>query len=180
MSSLVAREHMNMWGPPMVYSAQITPRARGPARAQPAQDAHATVAEPSKAVALGTREPLRFHGYDGQWYDVEGIVGESLMETAKRCDLPSIEATCGGELECATCHAYLCDAAPNDPSARGDMDHVPSNADELFGEVTDEEDDMLEYAIDRRPTSRLTCQIPVSRRIAQWMQKGGRVELPRY
>lgn len=186
MSSQDAREHMNLWGPPVVYSAQIAPRARGAPAAAPPPSAAASTAPADAAPdapssrTQATHAPLRFHGYDGQWYDVEGIIGETLMETAKRHDLPSIEATCGGELECATCHAYLCDAQRKDPQARGDVDHVPAEADALFGPMSDEEDDMLEYAIDRRASSRLTCQITVSRRIAEWMEKGGRVELPRY
>ncbi|WFC93907.1 lipoyl synthase [Malassezia brasiliensis] len=178
-----AREHMNLWGPPVVYSAQITPRARGAATGAPTSSAAIPTARTNtvpSSRSQATHAPLRFHGYDGQWYDVEGIVGETLMETAKRHNLPSIEATCGGELECATCHAYLCDAQRQDPQARGDVDHVPSGADALFGPMSDEEDDMLEYAIDRRASSRLTCQIAVSHRIADWMHKGGRVELPRY
>ena len=183
MSSQDAREHMNLWGPPVVYSAQIAPRARGAPTGASSSSAAAPAAPADAAPSSrshATHAPLRFHGYDGQWYDVEGIVGETLMETAKRHNLPSIEATCGGELECATCHAYLCDAQRQDPQARGDVDHVPSDGDALFGPMSDEEDDMLEYAIDRRASSRLTCQIAVSRRIADWMEKGGRVELPRY
>lgn len=180
MSKLEQQEHMNVWGPPLIHSAQLVPRRR---TAPPAgtKTTPKSDFESKKADTPGTPVPLRFHGYDGTWYDVEGFIGESLMETAKRHDLPGIEATCGGELECATCHAYLCGTLPGgDPQARGDLEHEPSEASALFGELSDEEDDMLEYALSRKASSRLTCRIPVSRRISDWTRKGGRIELPRY
>ena len=100
------------------------------------------------------------------------------MEVAKRHNLPSIEATCGGELECATCHAYLCDAKDgSNPATRGDIDRAPSWS---TAAVSDEEDDMLEYAPFRKASSRLTCQVRVSQALSDWMQRGGRVELDRY
>lgn len=197
MTSLEQQEHMRTWGPSTVYSAQVVPKPRGDARAAavPRKELHdapagepASLADtPTGAAAVSTHGvlpastsstvPLRFHGYDGTWYDVDGYIGETLMEVAKRNDLPGIEATCEGELECATCHAYLCDASPTDPLARGLVDHPASG---LPVDISDDEDDMLEYAIARKPSSRLTCQIPVTHRLAQWMQQGGRAELPRY
>ena len=159
------REHMNEWGPPVVYTAHITPRARGGPSAAPSQ------------------VPLRFRSYAGEWFEVMGTIGESLMEVARRHDLPSIEATCGGSLECATCHAYICDAQKNDPMARGDLTQKPAKAEQLFGttELSDDEDDMLEYAITRKPSSRLTCQVRVTQALSDWMMKeGGRVELNQY
>lgn len=161
MSEAEQRDHIDTWGPPIVHTAHITPQRR---------------AGPS------TRDtphllPLRFHSHDGQWYDVEGEEGESLMQVARRYDLPGIEATCGGELECATCHAYVCDAQRDDPQARGMTHEAPSwSADE----VSQEEDDMLEYAPFRQASSRLTCQVRVTRALSDWMmQDGGRVELNR-
>ena len=112
------------------------------------------------------------------WYNVDGHIGESLMEVAKRHNLPSIEATCGGELECATCHAYLCDASDgSDPATRGDINRAPSWS---AAAVSDEEDDMLEYALRRKHSSRLTCQVRVTPGMAAWMKRGGRIELPQH
>ena len=51
---------------------------------------------------------------------------------------------------------------------------------QLSFHVSEEEDDMLEYALFRKPTSRLTCQVRVSNELAEWMRRGGRVELPQY
>ena len=144
---------------------------------------HTAHITPQRRAGPSTRDtphllPLRFHSHDGQWYDVEGEEGESLMQVARRYDLPGIEATCGGELECATCHAYVCDAQRDDPQARGMTHEAPSwSADE----VSQEEDDMLEYAPFRQASSRLTCQVRVTRALSDWMmQDGGRVELNRY
>ena len=72
----------------------------------------------------------------------------------------------------------MCDAQRDDPQARGMTHEAPSwSADE----VSQEEDDMLEYAPFRQASSRLTCQVRVTRALSDWMmQDGGRVELNRY
>ncbi|TPX66625.1 hypothetical protein SpCBS45565_g04347 [Spizellomyces sp. 'palustris'] len=69
-------------------------------------------------------------------------IGKRLMDVGKENEMPSIEGTCGGNLECATCHVIV------DPAYE---DKLPP--------VTDEEEDMLEYAIGRTKHSRLSCQI---------------------
>ncbi len=73
-------------------------------------------------------------------------IGESLMLAAQRAGLDGIAADCGGCLSCATCHVYL----PDDWAAR-----LPApDADEAA---------MLELtAAERRPGSRLACQLQVS------------------
>lgn len=161
MKSLEMHEHMGLWGPPVVYTAQITPRARG--------------GDTVRRQNIADIVPLRFRTVDGAWHEVEGRLGETLMQVCKRHDLPGIEATCGGNLECATCHAYLCDGSG---AGRGNVDSAPV-ADALPG-LSDEEDDMLEYAVQRKGASRLMCQIPVTRGLSKWMQRGGRVELTPY
>lgn len=175
MKQLDQREHMAAWGPPIVYTAQVTPRARGPS----ATEATASTPAPSTSVR---KVPLRFRTHEGAWHDVEGTIGETLMEVAKRYDLPTIEATCGGELECATCHAYLCASPAAAPDAPGDRQTPPeSDGVPHPDHISDEEDDMLEYALSRQPTSRLLCQVPVTQALSDWMtQRGGRVELGRY
>lgn len=41
--------------------------------------------------------------------------------------------------------------------------------------------DMLDYAISRKPSSRLTCQVKVTDELVAWVrEKGGRVQLARY
>lgn len=81
---------------------------------------------------------------DGRRSEVEARLGASVMETAIDNDVEGIVAECGGACSCATCHVYvdpewLAKLAPPDP----------------------QEDGMLDCVLDRRPNSRLSCQIEV-------------------
>ena len=76
---------------------------------------------------------------------VEATVGDSVMETAVRNGVDGIVAECGGSLSCATCHVLV---DPVDAVSLPAMDEM--------------EDEMLYgTAVDREPTSRLSCQIRV-------------------
>jgi 2Fe-2S ferredoxin len=75
---------------------------------------------------------------------VEAEVGSTVMETAITNGVPGIEAECGGACACATCHVYVDEAW---------MEAIPP-AEQM-------EEDMLDFAFDVRPTSRLSCQIRV-------------------
>jgi 2Fe-2S ferredoxin len=75
---------------------------------------------------------------------VEADNGSTVMETAIRNSIPGIEAECGGACACATCHVYVAE----EWSAK-------------VGKPQPMEDDMLDFAFDVRPTSRLSCQIKV-------------------
>jgi 2Fe-2S ferredoxin len=79
---------------------------------------------------------------------VEAEVGSTVMEAAIRNDVPGIEAECGGACACATCHVYVDD---------GFADKLPK--------AEPMEEDMLDFAYDVRPTSRLSCQIRVTEAI---------------
>ncbi len=69
--------------------------------------------------------------------------GWSLMEGAINNNIPGIVAECGGSCCCATCHVYIVD---RDLGAPEEME------DEMLEEVMDE----------RKPNSRLSCQIQVT------------------
>lgn len=85
-------------------------------------------------------------GTDGQDYAVEAVVGESVMATAVKNGIPGIIGECGGNASCATCHVWVRD------------DFLP-----LVGEPNVTEEDLLEMGVsDRRPGSRLSCQIAMS------------------
>lgn len=88
---------------------------------------------------------ITFIGSDGTRYDVEAENGSTVMEAAIKNGVPGIEAECGGACACATCHVYV------------DEDWMPKT-----GEPEPMEEDMLDFAYDVRPTSRLSCQIRVS------------------
>jgi 2Fe-2S ferredoxin len=76
---------------------------------------------------------------------VEAEAGSTVMETALRNGIPEIEAECGGACACATCHVYVAD------EWRGKT-----------GEASPMEQDMLDFAYDVRPGSRLSCQIKIT------------------
>jgi 2Fe-2S ferredoxin len=77
---------------------------------------------------------------------VEAGIGESLMQTATMGGVAGIEAVCGGCCSCATCHVYVDEAWAAKLPAPG--------PDEL---------EILEtVAAERRPTSRLSCQISIT------------------
>ena len=86
-----------------------------------------------------------YHDLNGQRYIVEVEVGTTVMEGAMDNDIPGIVAECGGACACATCHGYI---------AEDWLDRLPA--------MDDMEDAMLDSALDRRPNSRLTCQIEVT------------------
>jgi 2Fe-2S ferredoxin len=83
--------------------------------------------------------------YDGTVYDIEARNGTTVMENAVRNAVPGIEAECGGACACATCHVYVDEAWV-----------------ERTGEPQPMEEDMLDFASDVQPNSRLSCQIRVS------------------
>ena len=82
---------------------------------------------------------------DGTRHETEGEVGSTVMETAIMNGVPGIVAECGGACTCATCHVYVDDAWT-----------------ETVGGPSMMEEDMLDFAYDVRPTSRLSCQIKMS------------------
>jgi 2Fe-2S ferredoxin len=76
---------------------------------------------------------------------VDGEIGSTVMETAIKNGVPEIEAECGGACACSTCHLYI------DEAWR-----------EKVGEPSPMEADMLDFAFEVKPSSRLSCQIKVS------------------
>ena len=83
--------------------------------------------------------------HDGTERAVDAEVGATVMETAIRNSVPGIVAECGGACSCATCHV-----------------HVDEAWSEKVGPPSPMEEDMLDFAFDVRPTSRLSCQIKVT------------------
>lgn len=74
-------------------------------------------------------------------YEVQ--VGTSVMQAAVANGVEEVVAECGGNLMCATCHVYV------DPEHLGKLPPV-----------SDDEDELLEcVAGERRPNSRLSCQL---------------------
>ncbi|KAJ9461796.1 Adrenodoxin-like protein [Diplonema papillatum] len=92
---------------------------------------------------------------DTEYTKVSGFEGQSLMEIAKEGGM-DIEAACDGACACSTCHCFVDEAW---------LDKLP--------EKTDDEEDMLDLAIDLRDNSRLSCQISMTKELS-----GIKIELP--
>jgi 2Fe-2S ferredoxin len=85
---------------------------------------------------------LTFIEHNGTEHRVNGEIGQSVMQAATFASVPGIPADCGGACACATCHCYVDEAW---------MSRLP--------QAEGGESDMLDYAFERRDTSRLTCQL---------------------
>ena len=75
------------------------------------------------------------------------FLAENSDETLRQAILngvPGIVAECGGACSCATCHVYVDDAWTD-----------------VVGGPSPMEEDMLDFAFEVKPTSRLSCQIKV-------------------
>jgi 2Fe-2S ferredoxin len=86
---------------------------------------------------------ITFFLSDGTEQGFEAPEGVSLMQAASGFGVPGIVADCGGAAVCGTCHVYVDEAWAH---------RLPApDATEL---------DRLDWtAAERRPTSRLSCQI---------------------
>ncbi|QDZ01925.1 (2Fe-2S)-binding protein [Nitratireductor mangrovi] len=87
---------------------------------------------------------ITYFAHDGTEFTVEAEDGSTVMENAIKNAVPGIEAECGGACACATCHVYVDEAWT-----------------ETVGEPEAMEEDMLDFAYDVQPNSRLSCQIKV-------------------
>ncbi len=86
-----------------------------------------------------------FVSSSGEKREVEAEPGMTVMETATKGGIDEIVAECGGACACATCHVY-----------------VAPEWGEKLPKASPMESDMLDFAIDPRPTSRLSCQISLT------------------
>jgi 2Fe-2S ferredoxin len=86
---------------------------------------------------------VRYIEPDGREVELDLPVGQTAMRGAMDAGLAGIEAQCGGNCACATCHCYV---------AAEWLDRLePPSDDERFM--------LANVAAERRPNSRLCCQI---------------------
>jgi 2Fe-2S ferredoxin len=88
---------------------------------------------------------VTFIEHDGTRHEVQATAGLSLMRAAVDNGVPGIDADCGGECACATCHVYV----------------EPAWFDRT-GERSEMERSMLSFAAVTQDNSRLSCQIAVT------------------
>ena len=84
--------------------------------------------------------------FDGTPHTIDVPPGQSVMEGAVRNGVPGIDADCGGNCACATCHCYV----------------QPPWLDKLPPPSDDELLMLSNVAAERRPNSRLSCQLVAS------------------
>ncbi|KAI8986545.1 2Fe-2S ferredoxin-type domain-containing protein [Pilobolus umbonatus] len=88
---------------------------------------------------------VHFITTDKEHIDVKANDGDTLLDLAQRYDI-DLECACEGSLACSTCHVIV------DPEYYDKME-----------EPSDEENDMLDMAFGLTETSRLGCQIEMSK-----------------
>jgi len=105
------------------------------------------VARRSSLVASRSLSTVRitFIDGDGDRETVDAKIGNNLLEVAHDNDI-EVEGACGGEMACSTCHMIL------DEETFGKLPHPE-----------EEEEDMLDLALGLTPTSRLGCQVFVTK-----------------
>ena len=96
--------------------------------------------------------------HDGTEHVVDSETGVSLMQVAIDNLVPGIDADCGGECSCATCHVM-----------------VNENWLEKVGPPGEMEESMLDLNPERQENSRLSCQVEVSEDL-----DGLRVTMPEF
>ena len=85
---------------------------------------------------------VTFIEHSGEVHAVESSPTRTLMQLAVDHGVPGILGECGGACSCATCHGFVDERC---------LDRLPPmSATESF---------MLDAVADRRPNSRLCCQI---------------------
>lgn len=88
---------------------------------------------------------ITYIDHSGKERTVDVPSGWSVMEGAVKNRVPGIDADCGGACACATCHVYV------DPTW---LEKLPPRQ--------EMEDQMLDFAVERKTNSRLSCQIKVT------------------
>ena len=101
---------------------------------------------------------ITFVEFDGEEEQAEIVEGQSLMQVATENGVRGIDADCGGDCACGTCHVIL------------DSEWFKKS-----GEQSEEELQMLDLTPEREPTSRLSCQVKVTEEM-----DGMTVKLPEY
>ncbi|EEQ89219.1 mitochondrial matrix iron-sulfur protein [Blastomyces dermatitidis] len=91
---------------------------------------------------------VTFIDKDGEKYHFQVAKGDNLLDIAQANDL-EMEGACGGSCACSTCHVIV-----EDPDMYDKME-----------EPDDDENDMLDLAFGLTETSRLGCQVKMSKEL---------------
>lgn len=94
--------------------------------------------------------------HDGSKQAYKAKIGDTILDVARKYDI-DLEGACEGSLACSTCHVV-----------------VDTKWYDILDQPSDDENDMLDLAFDLQNTSRLGCQIFLSKEL-----DGLIVKLPR-
>lgn len=93
------------------------------------------------------RRKITFIDKDGDAHVIEVADGDNLLDIAIANDI-EMEGACGGSCACSTCHVIV------------QSDHY-----DVMDEPDDDENDMLDQAFGLTETSRLGCQVKMSKEL---------------
>ena len=88
---------------------------------------------------------INYVEFGGEKHILEVANGVSVMRGAIDNGVPGIDADCGGECSCATCHVIIADEWKD-----------------IVGPPGEDEESMLDLNPEREANSRLSCQIEVT------------------
>ena len=88
---------------------------------------------------------ITFIEHDGNEHKVDIEEGQSLMQAALDNSVPGVDADCGGECACGTCHVI-----------------IDKGWASVLGDATETEVQMLDMTPEKADTSRLSCQVTVT------------------
>jgi 2Fe-2S ferredoxin len=88
---------------------------------------------------------IRFVEHSGKVHEIDAKDGVSVMRNALSHNIPGLDAECGGNLSCSTCHGFI------DPQF---YDQLPP--------PSENEKVMIECTVEPSDNSRLTCQVLVT------------------
>ncbi len=88
---------------------------------------------------------IKFMYSDGRAVDVHTEIGQSILDAAKDNEI-DLEGACEGSLSCSTCHVIL-----------------EKDVFDFLEDASDDEEDMLDVAFGLQETSRLGCQVKVTK-----------------
>lgn len=130
------------------------------------KSAHPFYLAPGRPLCSSFRPVLTCHSYSRLWitfvdkdnkeHKIAVAKGDNLLDIAQAHDL-EMEGACGGSCACSTCHVIVMD----------------EQLYEKMSEPEDDENDMLDLAFGLTETSRLGCQVTMTKEL-----DGLRVKLP--
>ncbi|KPA74455.1 putative mitochondrial Adrenodoxin-like protein [Leptomonas pyrrhocoris] len=110
-----------------------------------ARTATAVVASPARLYSTPGKVKVVVKTQDGTSLDFEAPTGMSLMHALRDVAMLEVEGACDGCMQCSTCHVYL-----------------SAEYYKKLKEPAEQEQDVLDKALDVKDTSRLACQIPLT------------------